>query len=231
MHTRTNDRRGLSGRRPIDNHRRGWPRANHLVLFVTLGLLIVLLAACGQDGQEATLAAAPAGETPRVGEAYPAPELSTGAYPGPSTTETPPGYPGPFNTTVPNFQPEPPNPDRELPDPSGQAGVVGGVLIYEEPGLGYVPLAPVELVLGEILYTDGGEAAYIRKGADSPRAEILPAGVFIFPTVAPGDYGLVVDLGYTEFTILEPNGTPKIITIESGKALDLGQVITQVPGS
>jgi hypothetical protein len=190
------------------------------------------MAACGQAGEEAMLTTPSIEEKVVLGDAYPASETPTMAYPGPGTTEEPPsGYPAPVNPTLPDFQPEPPDPVRDLPEPSGQAGVVGGVLIYEEPGVGYVPLQPVELILGELLYTDTGEAAYIRKGGGSPRAEFLPTGVFIFSTVPPGEYGLIVDMGYTELQVLDQGGAPTIYTIESGEALDLGQVIVELPSS
>jgi hypothetical protein len=103
-------------------------------------------------------------------------------------------------------------------------------LIQEITGEGYIPLLPLKFMLGQVLLTDTGEPAYIRTGADSPTAELFNSGVFIFHSVEPGDYGLVVDLGFTSFTVQDENIQPRIITVEPDMVLDLGQVITNIPG-
>jgi hypothetical protein len=53
--------------------------------------------------------------------------------------------------------------------------------------------------------------------------------VFLFENVPPGTYGLVVNMAVTEYAVQNPDGTTLLITVEPGRALDLGQVITAAP--
>ncbi|UCG25237.1 MAG: hypothetical protein JSW55_04350 [Chloroflexota bacterium] len=198
------------------------------LLALSVGVLVLLLAGCQETQEEPEQATeivaptvAPAQEIAVEDEAYPGPL-------GQSNGET--AYPEPVDSREDQYLAEPPDPERELPDPLGEAGVVGGALIQEVLGEGYIPLFPLKFMLGEVLLTDSGEPAYIRTGTDSPSAELLPSGVFIFHSVEPGDYGLVVDLGFTQFTIQNEDGTPRIIAVEPGMVLDLGLVITGIPG-
>ncbi|MGD8856149.1 MAG: hypothetical protein PVG33_07460 [Chloroflexota bacterium] len=197
-------------------------------LILPVGLLILLLVGCQDVPQEADntpMAVVPT-SAPTQGitvadEAYPAPTAQAAQQAG---------YPTPVDPMEDRYLAEPPDPERELPEPAGQEGVVGGVLIQEITGEGYIPLVPLKFMLGQVLLTDTGEPAYIRTGADSPTAELFNSGVFIFHSVEPGDYGLVVDLGFTSFTVQDENFQPRIITVEPDMVLDLGQVITNIPG-
>ena len=143
------------------------------------------------------------------------------------------GYPAPdagyLGTLPEGLQPEPPNPDRQLPEAGDGTAVIGGVLIRElvEEG-GYLPLTPQRLLLGEIVSTTDGQPAYLSvDDQNSPTAELFPTGIFIFRNVPPGTYGLVVDLGFTQFLVNQPDGSQFLFTAEPNQALDLGQVITQ----
>lgn len=125
---------------------------------------------------------------------------------------------------------EPPNTPRDLPQPSGENAVIGGILIREIVDTGFIPLQPRTLSLAEVLHTDAGNPAYIREGTHSPQAELFPTGIFLFRDVPPGEYGLMVDVGFTKFPITSDDGTPLILNIVGGQVLDLGQVITVIPG-
>ncbi|MCA9967380.1 MAG: hypothetical protein KC423_24195 [Anaerolineales bacterium] len=204
----------------------------HSILqFLALLSLVFILAACGGSNESSALptpipesndassqadtqsvAAPSAAENPTTTDGYPAPEQA----------QPPAAYP------VEGLQAEPPNPERQLPAAGADVGVVGGVLIRELTDQGFMPLNPQKLMLGEIVQTNSGEAAYVSvDDQNSPQAEMFPTGVFIFRNVAPGTYGLVVDLGFTQFLVNQPDGSQFVFTVEPGQALDLGQVITQ----
>lgn len=147
--------------------------------------------------------------------------VATGGYPAPDA-----GYLGALPEGI---QPEPPNPERQLPEAGSGTAVIGGVLIRElvEEG-GFLPLTPQRLLLGEIVNTTDGQPAYLSvDDQNSPSAELFPTGVFLFSNVTPGTYGLVVDLGFTQFLVNQPDGSQFLFTVEPNQALDLGQVITQ----
>jgi len=195
-----------------------------VALAATLGLL---LSACGPSG------GAPA-ETPAAAVSVPVvvdgattddttavTQESTTGYPGMPAAAPDPGYPVP---TPEGMQAEPPSPEVNLPAAGGDNGVVGGVLIREVGDQGFMPLIPRELILGEIVSVNTGEPAYVRTNEDSPRAELFPTGVFIFRNVPPGEYGLVMDLGFSQFLIEDYT-----FSVEPGQVLDLGQVITKTP--
>lgn len=154
------------------------------------------------------------------------------SYPGPmEDLVNDESYPGVVAVDSRDFQQDPPDPSRELPEAKASTGVIGGVLIEEVEGKGYTPLHPLKFMLGKILLANSGQPSYIRTGEDSVKAELFPSGVFIFHSVEPGDYGLVVDLGFTSFVINGEDGSPLVITVEPGSVIDLGQVITKIPSS
>jgi hypothetical protein len=144
-------------------------------------------------------------------------------YPGANAALQPPPtapYPGP---TIEGLQAEPPNPERNLPAADSETGIVGGILIREIVGEGFVPFSPQKLILGEIITLDTGEPAYVGASGESPTAELLPTGIFIFRNISPGDYNLVVDIGITQFLVGDT------FTVEAGQVIDLGQVIIEFP--
>lgn len=141
-----------------------------------------------------------------------------------------PGYPV-TNPLTENTLLEPPNPERTLPLAQQDSGVLGGVLIWEVTESGFLPLEPKDLILAEVILNSNNEPAYIRDNAESPKAQLFPTGIFIFDAVPPGQYGLVVDVGYTKFPITSENEDVMIIDIIAGEVLDLGQIITPLPSS
>jgi hypothetical protein len=183
-----------------------------------LALVLLLLTACGPAVPDSTATpTAPAGSGGTLPPGYPAP------------TEVQSGYPGPA-PTIEGLVDEPPDPEVDLPSPEGETGVLGGVLIREITNMGFTPLVPKTLSLANILSNDLGTPTFISAGADSPQAQLLPTGVFIFNDVQPGTYGLMVDLGYAQFPVNDEEGNPRLIAVEPGQAVDLGQVIVTLPG-
>lgn len=214
-------------------------KALALMKFVLFSSLVLLLSvACGPSTPEATstpvapestaTAEPQSGATPVEETGYPGPDIGgESAYPGPAAGETgsaSPGYP------VEGVQPEPPDPERELPDAGGENGVIGGVLVREITDQGYLPVTPRSLLLADVIYSDEGEAAFIRQSSDSPQAELFQTGVFVFEEVVPGSYGLVADMGFGQLPVLDAEGATLSFEVEAGEALDLGQVFVQVPG-
>lgn len=201
-----------------------------LIHLTGLLLSVLLLVSCQNSGPAAT--ATPPAANPTVATAPPTtggnPGL-TGAYPGPETAAgAESAYPGPA-PTLEGLLLEPPNPERTLPSAGEVTGVVGGVLVREVVGQGFLPLMPRALFLGEIVHNSAGEPAYLSQSVDSPQAQLFQTGVFIFNSVPPGAYGLIVDLGFAQFPVRTADGNELLVTVEAGKALDMGQVFVSVP--
>lgn len=155
-----------------------------------------------------------------------------GAYPGAVVAEdTASGaYPGGIQPLPEGASETPPDPDRTLPEPDPDTGAVGGVLIRElNEGGGFVPVIPVGLYLGEVLYDEQGNPLLISRGDESPSAQVFQTGVFLFNEVPPGEYGLVIDLGVSEFLLKDDSGKEYRVVVEAGQAQDLGQVMVSLP--
>ncbi len=198
----------------------------HLAVYlVGLCLLGLLAAGCGPAPAPTLPSTLTAG--PTAPDSYPGPGTPVVGYPAP--TNLTPGYPAAAPNLPDNLSTTPPNPERDLPAAAGEAAVMGGVLVQEIVGAGFVPLEPVALILAKVLYTDAGEPAFLASGDDQPRAQLFPTGIFIFQDIPPGTYGLVVDVGYAEFPIQDESGEIRLITLEAGQTLDLGQLITTLP--
>jgi hypothetical protein len=207
-------------------------KLSEILFFIgSLSLLILSLAACNTN----TSAPAVATYTPVPANNSENPSQTENAYPSTNqenqvVDDLPEGYPAP----TPYFHDvsaEPPNPERDLPEASPETAVVGGVLIWEIVDTGFQPLVPNDLILAEVLTNSNNESALIRTSATSPKAQLYPTGIFVFQGIPPGQYGLVVDLGYTQFPIADDTGDVMLLTIEAGNVIDLGQIITEVPNS
>lgn len=160
-------------------------------------------------------------ETPPTTD-YPAP---ASGYPEPSVVEAP-SYPG--ANSEPEGLTEPPNPERNIPSPGSNTGAVGGVLIHQMGENSFEPVVPRALYLGEVLRNSAGEQALISQGSDSPQAQLFQTGVFIFSDVAPGTYGLIIDLGFAQFPLTDESGLELLIDVEGGQAYDLGQIMVRL---
>lgn len=218
---------------------RGFPI--RLTFIMAAFLVLGLLSACGSSAQDnGTLpqddiatqeeseqpeASTSTPSVPNAGEEPSVPESNNAVvepYPGADTALLPQvaPYPGP---TIEGLQPEPPNTERDLPAAENDTGVVGGILIREIVGEGFLPFTPQKLLLGEIITLDNGDPAYVGASGESPTAELLPTGIFVFRNIPPGDYNLVVDIGITQFLAGDT------FTVEAEQVLDLGQVIIELP--
>ena len=150
-------------------------------------------------------------------------------YPGPDTAVAGgAGYPAPEAPE--GLQADPPNPERTLPESEQGLGSIGGVLIRELEGQGFLPVIPKDLFLGEVLLDSEGRQALIAQHDESHQAQLFPTGVFVFSNVPPGEYGLVIDIGVSQFLLTNPDGSELLVTVEPGSAIDLGQVWVTIPG-
>lgn len=214
-----------------------------LLLGVSIAAFL-LLSACGseeamQDSQSQDLppetTIQPTITTSNETSSYPEPEgtdvKDSSAYPDPEEAdgEDNLAYPGPSNSDLGDISPEPPNPSFDLPDAGGETGVVGGILIQEMVGEGFIPFSPYELILAEVIEDTEGNPSLIGYDEDSLRAQMFPTGVFIFENIPPGEYGIVANLAVYEFPLQELDGSRLLITVEAGQATNLGQIITQLP--
>lgn len=228
----------------LSHARKSRSAARHLIL---VSLFLLLMAACGPSESDATTTPeaqpteveqenpqatqVPATTATEGEDGYPGPGGGSG-YPDPADAEDESGYPGPPSLLPENLLDEPPDPERDLPQADAGRATIGGVLVQEFVDEGFVPLMPVELRLGTIVETTDGEAAFLRTNSSAPSAQLFPTGIFVFRNVEPGTYGLVVDVGYTEFAVREENGEDLLMfTVEPGEVRDLGQVITPLPDS
>lgn len=190
-----------------------------LLTFVTFSFIFT---ACSQEPQSPTLPVtivAPS-ENPTT------PPIS--GYPIEGETDTSiPGYPV---NDLGEILDTPPNPEVELPAADGSGAVIGGILVREliESG-GFQPFDPYQLILGEQVHDDLGEPAFIRYNDNSARAETFASGVFVFRGVPSGTYGLIINLGFTEFPVIQEDGSYLLIMVEENEVRDLGQVFVQVP--
>lgn len=192
-------------------------------VFLLVGIAILVLSACGpaNSNNDSSNTVAITDNSNSV----------DGAYPDSLAVEGNDDYPGRDIPTPEGLVPAPPDPDRDLPNAAGDFAVIGGVLIREYIDQGFVPFTPTRLVLGKVLETNTGQPAYITENEESLEAELFPTGVFVFNSVPPGTYGIVVDLSFTKFPINGDDGSPLLITIQAGDAIDLGQLFIEMPGS
>lgn len=194
------------------------------IVFLLVGLVLFVVSGCGpadnNEDEAPTPMATSEGVTTDSG--YPISE-------DPAQADN--SYPGREIPTPEGLVSEPPNPDRNLPNASGDFAVIGGVLVREYVEQGFVPFMPARLALAPVIETTEGQPAFIAENEESPQAQLFPTGVFIFNNIPAGSYGIVVDLAFTKFPINGDDGTPLVITVQPGDAIDLGQLFVQIPGS
>lgn len=216
------------------------------LLFIPCTFLLFVLSACSNvtqpdpgpditvniDPDLPTVAPEPTAETEQIeSESLGEPEnnnavtTSGDGYPAPEVASDP-GYPSPSESG----QPEPPDPERNIEVVSQDTGSAGGVLVRElSDNGGFQPIKPVDLYLAEMILDTNGNPVFVGKTDGSPSANLFETGVFIFQSVVPDTYGLIIDLGFAEFPITEDNGDIKLVEIQAGEAIDLGQLFVTLP--
>lgn len=201
-------------------------------LLLLLSLLIVSACDSNSSGNET---AVPVTVQPTSQTDNPSPSSTTesgypsaSGYPGITTENS--AYPGNITPTEEGMVSEPPNPNVEMPVPSEGTGSIGGILIRQVTEDGFLPLTPKALYLGEVLNNSEGEMALISFDEEnSPQAQLLATGVFIFNNIPPGVYGLVIDVGFAQFPLTGEDGTQILVTIEANQAIELGQIFVTLP--
>lgn len=205
---------------------------------ILTGLLLLfsllVLSACDSNTSSNETAVPVTVQSPTQTENPPTLSTTESGYPSangyPITTSETSAYPGNIVPTEEGMVSEPPNPNVEMPVPSEGTGSIGGVLIRQVTENGFLPLTPKALYLGEVLNNSEGEMALISFDEEnSPQAQLLATGVFIFNNIPPGVYGLVIDVGFAQFPLTDEGGTQILITIEANQAIELGQIFVTLP--
>jgi hypothetical protein len=132
--------------------------------------------------------------------------------------------PQPTATTIPASR-------ATLPTPSSSdVGVVGGVLLRDLESGESTAGAETTLQLGRVIRDDEGTPLAVSAGeTSSPTTTTGENGDFVFTDVPPDTYGLVLVSPVGSFMIKDETGNDFLIDVESGQAVDLGEVHTDVP--
>lgn len=149
------------------------------------------------------------------------PAADRSGYPAPTQSSVDSSYPG---LRDPALSETPPDIDVDIPNPGADFGSIGGIMVREISGEGFIPLTPIEVALAEVKLLDTGEPGYLAHNDESLRAELPGTGIFIFNNVPPGQYGLVIDMGFTQLLALDENGETLLFNVEAGQVLDLGHI-------
>ncbi len=156
--------------------------------------------------------------------AEPESAVASGAYPEPEV-ESAADYPAPSE----QGSAELPDPERNVEVANQETGAVGGVLVRELDNGGYQSVVPIDLFLAEMVLDSNGQPMFVGKTDASPSANLFDTGVFVFQNVVPDTYGLIIDLGFSQFPINDENGEIRLVEVVSGEAIDLGQVFVELP--
>ena len=157
--------------------------------------------------------------------------IAESGYPSPEDGYPSPDYPGPAASQ--DSESAVADPDRDLPQPAQDTGVIGGVLAREvfEDGT-YIPGQVVSLNLAVTLLDSNGEPAMLRQSDEDLQAELLDtAGLFIFRNVPPGIYGIVANIGITQFPIVDETGETIYIEVVANQVEDIGILTIHLPNS
>jgi hypothetical protein len=105
-----------------------------------------------------------------------------------------------------------------------KATVLGKV--FSKDGDGLKPLPGTVVWLAQVHWNaDKTDGAFVLNGAESPGATIEEDGSFAFTNVPPGDYAIIVgDPMGVNAIVLAPDGKAKVVTLEAGKTLDVGEL-------
>ena len=203
--------------------------------FLAICFVVLTFVACGPSdtpkpvatpvGSTTTDSTTNSGQSSTTDTGYPGTNAISG-YPG-SGSDDIAGYPS--GNIQQELLSQPPAPQLDIPEPQGDSGAIGGILVQEVVGQGYLPLDPYELILAEIVLNNKGEPALIGFDEKSLRAETFATGVFVFANVPPGRYGMVVNTAVSQFPLKTAEGDDLLFDVEPGRAVDLGQVFIQLP--
>jgi hypothetical protein len=200
-------------------------RRHLLAALAAAALLSACSPAAPAEQPSATTAAdatAPAAPTQAATNAYPGP---SGAYPAPGSA-----YPGaaPAADLGPTVSAEP----VVVPQPSSdQVGVVTGTLLRTADG-GNAPLSEGYVIfLGNLLPNDQGVDGLVELDKiTAPKAPVNALGQFVFEDVAPGRYGLMLELRSGTVLLNNPqDGGDLIVEVTGGQITDLGELGYPLP--
>ncbi|MEM9775020.1 MAG: hypothetical protein AAF902_10595 [Chloroflexota bacterium] len=210
------------------------------------GLIFVslLISACG-SGPAANEPGITVVQDPNVPTVQPTATRVVSEAESSEAVESASGYPAPEEAIAENGYPSPnqqPSNDLvgpvqeiggiqvDVPAPASDAASIGGVLVRERIDENtFYPMVPARLLLGEIVNSTEGAPMFLSAGDSSISAEVFDTGAFIFRSIPPGTYGLVVDLAVTTYPVRGDDGTMLLVTVESGDAINLGEVSAEVP--
>jgi len=135
-------------------------------------------------------------------------------------------------TPATSVSPLPTPAEVDIPQPKAGFGTVGGILLVKNPRaegtFTSVPITPI--FLAPVIYTNDGKSAFA--GLDyntDPTGTTGETGIFVIQNVPPGRYGVVVLQGSIPYLIKNEKGEDYIISVEAGKALDLGEIHADLP--
>ena len=173
----------------------------------------------------------PTEQTAVVSESQETLTIAEDGYPSPEDAYPSPDYPSPAASQ--DSESTTTEPNKDLPEPEQGTGVIGGILAKEifEDGT-YIPGHVVSLNLALTLLDSNGEPAMLRQSDDGLQAELLDtAGLFIFRSVPPGIYGVVANIGITQFPLTDEDGETIYIDVVANQVEDAGILLIRLPNS
>lgn len=205
---------------------------NRLAGLLLLLITVLPLQACAQQSTSPTSPATEAyplaaASNDDVAPESTVPDAAGAAYPTPLSGIGPGGaYPEPGDSEFvdPSIRPEL---GETLPTPEQEMGVVSGTILDSR-----TEAAPPEaaVYLGHIVTTDTGMRVVRLDKATDLSAVPEADGRFVFPTVAAGEYGLILVHPDISFIVDNPDtGYSLIFTVEPGQSVALGNITVTLP--
>jgi hypothetical protein len=183
--------------------------------FIALIVLVsILLGACSSSPTASTTTA-----QPPVATAIAYPAGANSSYPAPVQQVNATAYAAPSQAAggpTPTFFP------KNLSPSSAKVGMVRGKLILlTGDKLAIFP----GIYLGE-LRTDAKGTPIITRVDKSvaPKAHFDNSGNFVIDNINPGEYTLLVDLVGSMFILKENDGKERLLKVEAGKVIDIGEI-------